>query len=780
MAEIPSVWGIDIGQAGLKAIHLRYAEAANQVLAVGFDYIPHPKILSQPDAIPAELIAEAMKTFLTRNADALRGSLLAISAPSKDSIVKFVQLPPVESKKVGDIVRYEARQQIPFPLEDVIWDWQTMGGGVEEGGYMLDAEVGIVAMKTEIVKNSLKIYTENKVEIELIQAPQMALFNFLCYDQFGMRAGESCEQDGYTLLLDMGADTTTMIASNGQKLWVRNISIGGNQFTRALTKEMKLTFAKAEHLKCNATKSEDPKAVFQALRPVFNDYVSEIQRSIGFFSSVNRDAKISKILAVGNGFKLAGLQKFLQQNLQYDVERVESFPSLVGDIVLGQPLFQDNAMAFAVPYGLALQLLNVAPVKASLLPPEIKTARMIRKKKPWAVAAAAVLLGGFSLSTMGFALANTTVAVPRWKDAEQQVQSASSKAGTLKSEYEKLEKDNKDLREKGNFLVKRAEGRRHWMEVYKAINSCLPMDTEETQDNPHPGAKLRLRFYNITCRLEPDLESWFKMTTAAKPNVLDFIDAEDKTTPPKGSGYVFTLKGLHYHDSKGEFVPRTFIQQMQQWQIPTKDGVVPVRQIGITHVMQIRDLPRQIEYWPNGKPGEASGTVGFAGMSRPGMEMMGGASMMGGPMGPGRMGRPARTKSAATTPNPATAGKEGQPIRIWQTDFEVVFVWRETAETDRTPERPAPAATPGTPGANAAPGAPTTTPPGMAAPPIGTPGAVAPMPGTTPMGTVPPAGSLPMTPSATIPPGAVPPGTVPPGAVPMPMGATVPATPGAP
>ena len=82
---------------------------------------------------------------------------------------------------------------------------------------------------------------------------------------------------------------------------------------------MKLTFAKAEHLKCNATKSPDPRAVFQALRPVFNDYVSEIQRSIGYFSSVNREANVAKVVGLGNGFKLAGLQKFLQQNLQYEV-----------------------------------------------------------------------------------------------------------------------------------------------------------------------------------------------------------------------------------------------------------------------------------------------------------------------------------------------------------------------------------------------------------------------------------------------------------------------------
>ena len=147
----------------------------------------------------------------------------------------------------------------------------------------------------------------------------------------------------------MGVDNTTLLVTNGKKIWLRNVPIGGNHFTRALTKQMKLTFAKAEHLKINATKSPDPRAVFQALRPVFNDYVAEIQRSIGYFSSVNREATIGKVIGVGNGFKLAGLQKFLQQNLQYEVKKVDSFQALVGDNVLHAPLFEENILTFGCP-----------------------------------------------------------------------------------------------------------------------------------------------------------------------------------------------------------------------------------------------------------------------------------------------------------------------------------------------------------------------------------------------------------------------------------------------
>ena len=107
MAEPVSAWGIDIGQAGLKAMRLRVSDDGQRVIATAFEYVPHPKILSQPDAIPEELIREAMKTFLERNK--LDGDLIAISVPGQSSIAKFIKLPPVESSKVAEIVRYEAR-----------------------------------------------------------------------------------------------------------------------------------------------------------------------------------------------------------------------------------------------------------------------------------------------------------------------------------------------------------------------------------------------------------------------------------------------------------------------------------------------------------------------------------------------------------------------------------------------------------------------------------------------------------------------------------------------
>ena len=672
MADAQAAWGIEIGQAGLKAIKLRYAEAAHQVVAVAFDYVPHPKLLSQPDAVPDELIKQALETFLSRNQVA--GDLVSISLPGQTALAKFIQLPPIEASRVKEIVKYEARQQIPFALEEVIWDYQPLGGGVEESGFLLDAEVGLFAMKREQVQHHMQPFLTKKVEIELVQIAPLALYNFLCYDRMGIRVGQAREDaEDFSVVVDMGCDNTTLMVTNGKKMWIRNMPVGGNHFTRALTKEMKLTFAKAEHLKCNATKSPDPRAVFQALRPVFNDYVAEIQRSIGFFSSVNRSAKIGRLIGVGNGFRLAGLQKFLQQNLQYEVERVDTFKGLAGDHVLNAPLFQDNLLTFVVPYGLAIQALKLTEIRTTLLPPEIALERKIRRKKPWAVATAAALLIGLATSAAGYGAVWHSVSKVRFGAAEEEANKVDGEATALKSKYKTEEGKNATLKTAGQKLVSSLDTREYWLEVYKAIDECLPRDIGKDLDETDISKKKSISIRNVTCKKYADLATWYSSPGLVKSH----MSKEDFATGPTGAGYVFTLQGVHYHDEKGNstsgmsvnYVRATFLKCLQsafvsQGQPTNAPTDTPVRVIGISHatVADSKDK-KHVPFYPGGKPttGGRQGNQPFG--AGGGIDPLAGA------------GRPGGVR-------PVIGGEEekgpGAPILIWQTHFTIQFVWKPT------------------------------------------------------------------------------------------------------
>ena len=153
-----AVWGIDIGQCALKALRCRAHEDPKKVVAEAFDYIEYPKILSQPGSDPAEMIGDALKQFLSRNT--VLGDRVAVSVSGQAGLARFIKLPPLESKKIPDLVRYEARQQIPFDLNDVVWDYQRMGGGSVEEGFALDTEIGLFAMKRDAVFRALGSFPE--------------------------------------------------------------------------------------------------------------------------------------------------------------------------------------------------------------------------------------------------------------------------------------------------------------------------------------------------------------------------------------------------------------------------------------------------------------------------------------------------------------------------------------------------------------------------------------------------------------------------------------------
>jgi len=676
MADSRSVWGIDVGQAGLKAIQLQFSDASKQVTAVAFDYVPHPKILSQPDAIPEELISQALETFLARND--VQGSKIAISVPGQSALSRFIQLPPVESSKIAEIVKYEARQQIPFALEDVIWDYQTLGGGIEESGYMLEAEVGLFAMKREQVLQALRPFTDAKLEIELIQIAPLCLYNFVSYDQLGIRPeDETAARDEYTIVLDMGADDTTLLVSNGERIWIRTVPLGGNHFTRALTKDMKLTFAKAEHLKCNATKSPDPRAVFQALRPVFNEYVSEIQRSIGYFSSVNRDARISKVVGLGNGFKLAGLQKFLQQNLQYEVERVDTFHGVVGDNVLSAALFEDNILSFAVAYGTALQALNLSRIHTSLLPPEIVMSRTIQRKKPWAVVSAAVLLACLSTSALGYAIKDKSVSKARFGDAEEAVDSVKKTARDFTSGYTAAKTRNETIESDVDKLTSASERREYWLEIYKAINECLPRDEGDQNDEVDIAKQNRMRIKSVTAELYADGIAW---VAHLPPDALRHMVEHEQYIPPVGGRdaevYGIRLDCVHYHHDPDEpaeggliYVQNTMLENLKQWTIQNEDSPhTDIGRMGISHATITYD-----DIYPN--------TISPSTLGRNSI------------LGPGRRKSMRRRKDddvgfGGGQKQPGLFDKKKIPlddetgnadgIEVTQTDFIVEFAWSQT------------------------------------------------------------------------------------------------------
>ena len=253
-----------------------------------------------------------------------------------------------------------------------------------------EIEVGIFAMRRELVNQHIAYFTDFDLNVQNVQMNPLAVYNALQFDgRFN---------DGVAMVVDVGTDNTDLLIANNQSIWMRSIPIGGSNFTEALVKAFKINAVRAETEKRNAATSKYARQIFQHMRPVFADLVAEIQRSIGFYSSVHREAKITKIYALGSTFKLPGLQKYLQQNLQLQVERIENFSAgAPTDPKLGAT-FGDNLLSIVGAYGLAVQAMGGAMVNSSLLPRAIQRERIWQDKTKWFGLAAALFLGGVTVA----------------------------------------------------------------------------------------------------------------------------------------------------------------------------------------------------------------------------------------------------------------------------------------------------------------------------------------------------------------------------------------------
>jgi type IV pilus assembly protein PilM len=433
------------------------------------------------------------------------------------------------------------------------------------------------------------------------------------------------------VILSMGTDTTDLVVTNGFRVWQRSVPIGGNHFTRALTKELKLTFAKAEHLKRNAAQSQNAKVLFQAMRPVFSDLLAEVQRSLSYFSNLDRNAKIGRIVGVGNAMKLPGLQRYLTQNLGMEVFKPAHFAHLAGAEVVDAPAFKENLLSFASCYGLAVQGVQTPRIKTNLLPEEIATERLVRSKKPWALAAAAALLLGLMINYWGHASAYRTVDPEDFKGAISAVTNVTSQASSFESDFSAAKSELDTIKKVGVELVHNVEGRRKWLEVIKAINACLPSDPPGEKTPDKLGDRNLVFIEKIDSQWESkEVKPWaarvanyyvemvppkegetaagaeddggLAAAPAAGPGPPGGAGNSNLPELPKGPGWIFEIKGYHFHNQReGEprdrgtdYVLNTLIKNLQQDRVTTADGKdVPVAELGITFPVILDPKPIQ-------------------------------------------------------------------------------------------------------------------------------------------------------------------------------------------
>ena len=338
---VPMV-GLDIGSSSVKAVELKKTKKGYEMISVGLEALS-PETVVDGAIIDSLTVSSAIDQIY--DSQKIKNKNVATSVSGHSVITRKITMPYLEDDELWDQVHADAAQYIPFDIADVSLDYQVLGS-TEMGDAL---EVLLVAVKREKINNYQNALIGRN--LSLVDVDAFALQNAyeLNYDT---------EAGATVALLNIGASVMNInIVREGIPLFTRDVSVGGNQYTDALQKELELTYEDAEGLKCGESvpgvSDEQKEAI---LRSVSEILVLEIQKTFDFFRATAGSEPVASILVAGGTSRTAGLIDMLQQEFQTHVEELNPFRQLsYNPAKFSEDYIHEIAPRLAVSVGLGLR-----------------------------------------------------------------------------------------------------------------------------------------------------------------------------------------------------------------------------------------------------------------------------------------------------------------------------------------------------------------------------------------------------------------------------------------
>jgi type IV pilus assembly protein PilM len=396
-----------------------------------------------------------------------KGLPVRLTLPAQSTFSRMVKLPAMSGADLQQTVMFEAKQNIPYPLEEVVWDHRVV---YETQAH--EPEVLIAAAKTDLLEEWTAAVDGAGMQPSGIELATIALYNAFRFN-YG-------EPEGCTLLIDLGARTTNLLFIEPGKFFIRTISSGGGTLTSAVAKEFAEPFSMAEARKrstgfigqgSNFAEPEDPEQarLAKVLRNAATRLHAEVTRSISFYRSQQSGASPQRVLLCGNGAQTPLMPEFWEEKLGLSVEMFNPLRCVAASKTTNAATLALSAAQLGEHVGLALQGIFQCPVSVNLLPPALR-----RKSRVGQVAlviglsaacvTAPLLAWGFHLRhNADLAIKQADSLTPRIAE----VKKVAARLKALQGEIDATLRATKPL-EQAIFE------RRYWMTLVNQIHACLP------------------------------------------------------------------------------------------------------------------------------------------------------------------------------------------------------------------------------------------------------------------------------------------------------------------
>ena len=463
MSKGSRILALDIGSSTLKIAEFRPVKAGGVeltsfgVASLGLD--------PQSDADRSAYVVTTIRELMQEHQ--IKPGPVLISVSGQSVFSRFVKLPPVDEDKVYQIILYEAQQNVPFPIDEVVWDYQLISGGIEG-----EVDVMLAAIKAEIIEELTDAVEEAGLTADLVDVAPMTLYNAVRFNYSDL--------PGCTLVVDVGARSTDLIFMEEGRVFIRSVPVAGNAITQQVMREFEQSFNDAEEIKhahafvsfgaaYEKPKSEVADRVSKCVRTVMTRMHAEINRSINFYRSQQSGSTPSLVLLTGGSSVIPYTDTFLKEKLKVDVDYLNPFLNVAVSGEISSDDIGQHAHELGEVVGLGLRRVLTCPIEINLMPPKIMADRAFKRKQPLLVMAAM----GIALSLAvwcAYFYKLTTLGEERLQRVKERAQSLQIVEGGLK----KAERNLAEVEGKIEKVLGLAEKRTEWVEILDTIHGCLP------------------------------------------------------------------------------------------------------------------------------------------------------------------------------------------------------------------------------------------------------------------------------------------------------------------
>ena len=463
----------------------------------------------------------------------LKNAKINYAVSAQSVFTRFVKLPSVGEEQVDQIVTFEAQQNVPYPIDEVVWDYQLV-----DSGDPAQVEVVIVAIKSDLLDDINAAVEDAHLQTTLVDVAPMALYNAYRYNY--------SDVDGCSLIIDIGARTTNLIFIEPHKVFSRSIPNGGSAITQAIARDFNEPFGVSEERKKRDgfvslggayAEPEDPDVarVSKMIRNSMTRLHAEIARSISFYRSQQGGAQPQRVYLSGGSVTLPYMREFFHEKFQLPVEFFNPLRNVTVGGNLNLEEIGRNAHRMGELVGLALRGTSNCPMELNLRPVSVVKRHQLAERRPYIILAGVCTL---------LALAGWLLYYQQAAKITNQVSHALAKPI---ADLQKLEKgmnaaraEIKGQQETAAPLLTAVEERSYWVKIIEDINTRLPKD-----------------FVWITSF---DAKNQVPKADAAEPTP----PAGGKGKAASSAGPVLMLKGLWLFNERGPSVFDDFVNKLKE------------------------------------------------------------------------------------------------------------------------------------------------------------------------------------------------------------------------